>query len=73
MDDDTPKPVRRFQASDLVVLTLDLVTNLIDAIGQTGYKAYNVAAMHANWRHEQRRFHQEAAQAIESITESTDG
>jgi hypothetical protein len=75
MDDDndfefvTSSPVqRRAIPFDFVVLGAFLLDELAGAIHSTATAAYNLAAMHANYLHDQATFREEAALEIETMT-----
>ena len=63
----------RFMKADIAPLVLGLFEGIAGAVHASAVTAYNVAARHANWRHEQAVFHEEAAIEIETLTEGTDG
>lgn len=65
---------RQFIKADLWPLTLGLLEGLLGALHSASVTAYNVAARHANFMHQQDAFRKEAALEIETITaEPTDG
>lgn len=69
MDDDTTtQTAHRFTRVDVLPLILDLVENVLGALHDTSLLAYNMAARHANYKHQQAKFHTEAALDIERIT-----
>lgn len=73
MDDDFDVEVsaltlsRKFRKTDLLVLALDMVAGVSEAISTTLGIARDCSAMHANWRADQDIFHEEAALEIENI------
>lgn len=66
---------RRFQKADVFVVGFGLVTDVLRAVADTFELATNLAGYHANWKQQQAEFHEQAALAIESITngEEEDG
>lgn len=66
-EDDGPLS-RRFRKEDLAVLALGFVHGIVSAFHETATVAYDLAAMHANYKVDQDAFHEEAALAIETIT-----
>lgn len=78
MDDDddcTPSTpaVRRMRRADYVVLGCFILDEVVSALHTCTVKAYNLAAMHANYVHEQATFREEAAIEIETLTGERDG
>jgi hypothetical protein len=70
---DVEETSMRFMRCDIAPLVLSLIEGIAGAIHATTVTAYNVAARHANFMHEQAVFHEEAAIEIETMTEGTDG
>lgn len=68
-DDDTRVTTHRFTRVDILPLVLDLLEGVLDALHKSSMLAYNMAARHANYKHEQAKFRTEAALDIERITE----
>lgn len=63
----------RFMRSDILPLALGLLEGIAGAIHSTTVTAYNVAARHANHKHQQDDFRRAAELDIETITEGDDG
>ena len=74
MDDyDDEDREMRFLAADIPPLVLGLLEGILGAIHAASVTAYNVAARHANFRHEQELFREEAALEIETMTGEANG
>lgn len=74
MDDDYDEDrSMRFLAADIPPLVLGLLEGILGAVHAASVTAYNVAARHANFRHEQELFREEAALEIETLTGETNG
>ena len=72
-DDDYEKRSMRFMWVDIPPLLLGLLEGITGALHQSAVIAYNVAARHANFKHDQAAFREEAALEIETLTGDTDG
>lgn len=72
-DDDYETRSMRFLAADIAPLVLGMVEGIVGAIHAASVVAYNVAARHANFRHEQETFREEAAIEIETLIGEVDG
>lgn len=68
-----PIPGRRFHPGDVLVIALGLVEDLTGAISRACRDAGSVVAGHINYRVEQDRFRQAAAQEIETMIAGEDG
>ena len=70
-----PPRGRRAGWFDFVVLSMHFVSELTSAVHSTAVAAYNLAAQHANFKIDQRDFHEAAAREIETMTtgDSDDG
>jgi hypothetical protein len=66
---------RKFQKVDVIVLGLNLVHGVAQAVADTFLAAQGIFAGHANYMIEQTTFHEEAALEIETLIagEETDG
>ena len=76
MDDDdfdVETSSMKFMAVDILPLILGFTENVLGALHSTAITAYNVAARHANFKHEQAVFREEAAIEIETLTGEVDG
>jgi hypothetical protein len=71
--DDYETRSMRFMRCDIAPLVLGLVEGIVGAVHATTVTAYNIAARHANHKHEQAVFYEEAAIEIETMTGETDG
>jgi hypothetical protein len=63
----------RFMPCDVLPLALGLLEGVASAIHASTVTAYNVAARHANFKHNQAVFLEEAAIEIETLTGEADG
>lgn len=68
MDEEVETNSMRFIAADIAPLVLNLMVNVVGAVHSSLITAYNVAARHANFLHDQATFREEAAIEIETLT-----
>lgn len=65
MEDESP--ARRFIRADAVALGLRFLSDLATAVDENLTRLSNAAAMHANYRIQQREFREQAAIEIETL------
>lgn len=65
-------PARRFHKVDLIVLGIDLIRGLSQAVTNTLTTTQDLAAMHANFQTQREDFHEQAALEIEMLVTGED-
>jgi hypothetical protein len=63
----------RFMPCDIAPLVFGLIENVLGAVHASSITIYNVAARHANFKHEQAVFYEEASIELETLTGENDG
>lgn len=62
-----PDTARRFRKVDLVCLGLGFLQGIAATVNDAAINAYNLAAMHANYKNNEHAFAEQAALEIETL------